>query len=36
MKWVRHVARMVEIVAAYKILVGGKSLGAVGELKDHY
>jgi hypothetical protein len=36
MKWVRHVAPMVEIVAAYKILVGGKSLGEVGVLKDQY
>jgi hypothetical protein len=36
MKWVRHVARMVEVVAAYKIVVAGKSLGAVGELKDKY
>jgi hypothetical protein len=36
MKWVKHVARMVEIVVTYKILVGGNSLGAFGELKDQY
>ena len=36
MKWVRHVARMVEIMATYKILVEGKSVGGVGELKDQY
>jgi len=36
MKWVRHVARMAKIMAAYKSLVGGKSLGEFGVLKDQY
>jgi len=36
MKWAKHVARMVEVVVAYTILVGGKTLGAFGELKDQY